>query len=56
MFIMVAAGWKLFLVLFMIHGCLELSLSPSMEDEREVASGSQDVISQYPVVLQNQIK
>jgi len=33
-----------------------LSLSPPMEDEREVASGFQDVISQHPVVVQNQIK
>ena len=53
MFIMVAAGWKLYLVAFVIHGCSELSLSPPMEDERKVASGFQDVISQYPVVLQN---
>ena len=30
MFIMVAAGWKLYFVAFMIHGCSELSLSLSL--------------------------
>lgn len=58
MFIMVIGNcFWLFLRFMDVQSSLSLSLShPPMEDAWEVAIGFQDVISQYPVVLQDQIK